>query len=219
MFDFSNIQIFSDFDGTITKSDSVNDFLQKFSGNEWLEVERMWINNEIGSRECLSKQIALIPELDEKIFLDFLDKIEIDEYFVEFYKNFIEKYNVDFYVVSDGFGLFAEQVFSHHNLNIKSFYSNKLIYKNKHFSLEFPFANSNCKRSSGTCKCNVIFENHKKHYKKIYIGDGLSDCCVSDKIDLVFAKKKLLSYCKSTKTKKYVAFNDFSDIIKYFSSY
>ena len=38
-----NFQFFSDFDGTITKEDTLNKFLRVYAKTDWLEVEEKWI--------------------------------------------------------------------------------------------------------------------------------------------------------------------------------
>ena len=39
--------IYLDFDGTITKNDTVNSFFKTFADIEWLKVEQDWIDGKI----------------------------------------------------------------------------------------------------------------------------------------------------------------------------
>ena len=41
--------IVCDFDGTITKVDSINDFLERFADKEWLKVEDEWVAGRVGT--------------------------------------------------------------------------------------------------------------------------------------------------------------------------
>ena len=61
---------------------------------------------------------------------------------------------------------------------------------------------------SGVCKCRVV----KGTELQIYIGDGRSDFCVSDKVHLVFAKPKLADYCEDQGI-PYVGFESFVDLL------
>ena len=79
-----NYQFFCDFDGTITKEDTLNKFLRVYASKYWLEVEDMWVRGEIGSKECIERQMQLFPEMTEKILNDFIDTIEIDKTFPDF---------------------------------------------------------------------------------------------------------------------------------------
>ena len=76
--------IVSDFDGTITKQDTLSTFLKTYADVEWLELEAMWERGDIGSAECLTKQFNLVPNISPKMIDDFLDTIQIDEHFKEF---------------------------------------------------------------------------------------------------------------------------------------
>ena len=66
-------------------------------------------------------------------------------------------------------------------------------FVNGKLEISYPYAYEKC--GSGTCKCKAI-SDFRKHYKTIYYcGDGISDYCVADKADVIFAKSRLLNYC------------------------
>ena len=94
--------IYCDFDGTITKEDTLRKFFTLFTGDKWLEAEQLWIEGQINSQECLISELNLIKNISQKELEEFLETIEIDEYFCEFYK-FIKNRNYDFVILSDGF--------------------------------------------------------------------------------------------------------------------
>lgn len=209
---------FSDFDGTITKEDTLNKFLQLYAFPEWIDVENQWIEGKIGSKECIEKQMKMFPPIDDKLINDFVNSIEIDETFPDFLE-YLKSENIDFYIVSDGFDLFIEKILEKYNLKNIKIYSNKLKLKNGKFETEFPNFNPNCKRQSGVCKCNALKKNKIVTKRVMYAGDGLSDFCVSNKVDILFAKGSLLEYCKNTKNKDLnvnpIGFDSFSEIRNY----
>ena len=58
----------------------------------------------------------------------------------------------------------------------------------------------------------------------MYAGDGMSDFCVSDKVDVLFAKGSLLEYCKNTKINRgngfdLVGFKTFEEIKNYIENF
>ena len=61
--------LFVDFDGTITCRDTTDAVLEAFADPSWLAVEREWVAGRIGSRACLTAQMALVdaPTADESI--------------------------------------------------------------------------------------------------------------------------------------------------------
>lgn len=202
--------IYCDFDGTITKEDTLRKFFTLFTGDKWLEAEQLWIEGQINSQECLISELNLIKNISPKEMEEFLETIEIDEYFCEFYK-FIKNRNYDFVILSDGFDLFIESVLKRYNLSDIPFYSNVLKLNHNKLSVSFPNSNPNCLRSSGTCKCSKI--TRPDFY---YIGDGVSDVCIAKKAQTLFAKHNLKKYCDENKI-DYVSFKSFKDILNYFA--
>ncbi|UKI42516.1 MAG: hypothetical protein L6V95_06285 [Candidatus Melainabacteria bacterium] len=63
---YRECQIFCDFDGTITKEDTIGAFLNRFADNRWLEIEKQWKDGEIGSRDCMKQQLELVRTLSQK---------------------------------------------------------------------------------------------------------------------------------------------------------
>lgn len=211
-----NYQFFCDFDGTITKEDTLNKFLHDYAKAEWLEVEDRWIKGEIGSRQCIEEQMQLFPFIHEKVLNDFIDSIEIDKTFPAFLK-YLRQENIDFYIVSDGFDLFIQKILERNKICDVKIFSNKLKFdKNKgSFETSFPNTNVDCKRQSGVCKCNVLKSNRIVTKGVLYAGDGLSDYCVCNQADILFAKGALLEYCKNTRMNNLIGFSSFVEIEEY----
>ncbi len=199
--------IYCDFDGTITKQDAVNTFLDKFAPPEWVKSENLWIAGKISSMENAKRQVKLLPPLSTKAIDDYINSIKIDDYFVEFTK-FLKKKNIKLVILSDGFDLFIKKTLEKYNLTNIEFFANKVIHNDGcKISLEFPYHNPDCEKKAGMCKCIRI-----KEKEFAYIGDGTSDLCVAQKASMLFATKSLKKYCEENLINHY-PFNDFRDII------
>ena len=200
--------IYCDFDGTITKEDSVNKFFEMHAPN-WMESEKLWIQGKISSRENAIIQVGLLNNVTQKQLNDYINSIEIDDYFLDFVK-FVKSKNIKLTILSDGFDLFIKKILERYNLDIP-YYANKLIYKKGKFSIEFPYYNENCDKKAGMCKCLKVKEN-----SFCYIGDGTSDLCIASKADFLFASKNLHKYCKDNKIKHshFKSFRNIIDILK-----
>ena len=181
--------IYCDFDGTITKTDSVNSFFEKYASKNWLDSEKLWIEGKISSRENAVIQVGLLKNISQKQLDDFIEHIEIDDYFLEFV-DYVKSKNIKLTILSDGFDLFIQKVLERYKLDIP-YYANNLIYKDGNFDIEFPYYNENCDKKAGMCKCQKVKEN-----RFCYIGDGTSDLCIASKADFLFASKNLHKYCK-----------------------
>lgn len=210
---FKNIKyIFSDFDGTISKYDVVHKFIHNFAKGDIDTAEKLWCEGKLSTKDCFNIQLKKVENLTPEVFEKFLDEIEIDPYFFEFYQ-MIKKENKELIVLSDGFDYFIEKVFKNNGLSDIKVYSNHLEMELEQGFLKFnttcPNHNSNCLISSGCCKCKAAEKYSKKF---IYIGDGLSDRCIAKKASLLFAKKSLEVFCQNENL-EYIPYKTFEDIM------
>ena len=201
--------IYCDFDGTITKEDSVNSFFEMYAPQNWMDSEKLWIEGKISSRENAVIQVGLLKNVSQKQLDDYINAIEIDDYFLDFV-NYVKSKNIKLTILSDGFDLFIKKVLERYNLDIP-YYANKLIYKDGEFSIEFPYYNEICDKKAGMCKCQKVKEN-----RFCYIGDGTSDLCIASRADFLFASKNLHEYCKENNIKHsyFTSFCNIIDVLK-----
>lgn len=205
-----NIIILSDFDGTITNKDVGTALIKNFGPDGWKEYEKKYIKREISSKDSLSFYYENMKRPTNGL-LDYVDNnIKLDDYFLSFY-NYIKEKNYDFYIVSDGMDFYIDFILKKYDLNDIPFYSNTYIDKTN-VETKYPYFNLEC-GMCGNCKYSHLNNLSDESTFTIYIGDGHSDRCVADKVDLTFAKDDLEKYCKDRDI-KYIKFNDFSDVLK-----
>ena len=180
------------------------------------KIEQDWVEGKIDSKECLIEEFKLIPDLSEKLIDNFIVTLGIDEYFSDFYQYTVEN-KIDFYVISDGIDYFIKRILNKYGLYNLKIISNRGEFRENSFEITFPNDNPNCVNNAGTCKCAVL-KSLRENYKKIYyIGDGVSDYCVADKADILFAKSRLAEFSQK-KNIKYTEYNNFNDILNYFKT-
>ena len=191
------ITVHCDFDGTISQQDVIDLILEKLADPGWLDIEARWNEGEIGSRECLSKQIPLIRGGWNAIE-NLLKEVKLDPTFKTFSK-WCLKEKIPVYIVSEGLKKIINALFLRENIEVTEIWSNKLeLNKNGSFTIQFPHPPKSKKCDLGLCKCQVLERASVKELK-VVIGDGLNDTCWAQEADLVFAKSKLLSYCRQNK--------------------
>lgn len=200
------VAIYSDFDGTITQRDTVNAFLETYADASWTESEKSWVDGKITSRENATIQVGLIRPMTEKTLNEYIDSIELDDHFLDFY-DYVNRHDIRLTILSDGFDLFIERTLERHGITNVRFYANHLIHRNDKFSIEFPHYTASCKIGAGMCKCAKISDD--SYY---YIGDGVTDLCVAKNASVLFASKYLNEYCNENKM-PHVTFRDFGDIL------
>lgn len=203
-----SLRVLCDFDGTITKVDTADMIFARFAAPAWRDIEALWEAGEIGSAECMRRQMELVDaslaELDEA-----LDKVEIDPTFPAFY-SFCAEHCIELTVLSDGVNYFIHRILKKASLKGLTVQANRLIQRGERsFSLGHPHRVKDCAAGAGTCKCaraaGGAFE------KTVLIGDGRSDFCVAHEADIVFAKKSLLAYAREQGIAAH-QFDDFADV-------
>lgn len=183
-----------DFDGTISLIDVTDSVLNHFGMTGWREVEAAWERGEIGSRQCMQRQVALL-DVDERELRAHLDTIQIDAAFAEFVEC-AESRGMAVEVVSDGIDYAIRHILNRHGLGHLPVTANTLMAAGpRRWTLQSPHARTDCTPASGTCKCARLARQHDMGKRVAFIGDGRSDFCVSGRADRVFAKNSLVLHC------------------------
>ncbi len=200
----------TDFDGTITKTDTCDIMVEKFASPGWEESIRRWEKGELTTMESaleIFKGFQVTPD-DLSRFLSF---IPIDETFPDFV-DYTRQNGDPLYVVSDGFDLNIRTILEKNGLKDLPVYCNTLLWDKNGWKIETPYYSPVCDKC-GTCKKNIVKQLRQETGadQVIYIGDGISDTCGCQEADLIFAKKHLLSYCREHHI-PVIAFERFADI-------
>jgi len=201
------MQVFCDFDGTISIRDTTDEVLSRFASPTWEIFEEEWKRGEIGSAECMRSQIALIyaskQELDAA-----LDSFPIDSTFNEFV-HFCDTLSAPVTVISDGVDYFIKRILKRYGLGHLPVIANQLTMTgDRTYSLACPYINPTCAFASGLCKCRQIDSSAGM---QVFVGDGRSDFCAAESADLLFAKSTLATYCEQQSI-AYISYQNFADV-------
>jgi 2,3-diketo-5-methylthio-1-phosphopentane phosphatase len=191
--------------------------LERFASHDWKKVEAEWSAGKIGSRECLSRQLALV-NMKEAELKALVKEVEVDPAFGPFVKRAVE-YGVPLAIVSDGFLTVIREILKR---ELKSFgipakkipvYSNDIKFSGSKVSIVLP-KGAPCEHGCANCKQRLVEKLTEHSRQSIFIGDGLSDRFGAKVSNFTFAKKKLLAYCRENHV-PHREFHDFSDIEKW----
>lgn len=186
--------ILCDFDGTISERDVTDVLLQRFGQSGCAELEAAWEAGEIGSRQCMSRQIALLDASQSELD-DCLREVAIDPHFKRFCETAAAAKAV-VHIVSDGLDYAIRAILQRHDLGSIPVFANRLVQTGeRRWRLDFPYAAPDCEKRSGHCKCRHLARYRQAVRGVLYVGDGASDYCVSQHADLVLAKGNLIRYC------------------------
>lgn len=209
------LKFFIDFDGTITVNDIWVNSIGKFikDAATLKEIENDFIDLKISSRECIKKELDLVEDFSFEQLDKYLDDESIDQYFKRFL-DWCKENEYPVTILSEGLDYYISYILKREELDLK-FYSNKMVVdESGKVTCEFPYSDEVC-NYCGVSKRNILVNstNDFEDEISVYIGDGVSDYCVSNFADVVFAKKRLASYCwKNNIT--YFEYRDFSDVMR-----
>ncbi|MFP3517614.1 MtnX-like HAD-IB family phosphatase [Pseudomonas sp. SIMBA_077] len=198
--------IVCDFDGTITRTDVIDNILQRFADPQWEAIEEQWLQGEIGSRECLSRQLSLVKASPAQL-LAYFDTVQIDPDFPDFVDHVIGL-GATLEVVSDGIEQGIARILARHYVSLLPILANRLRQVDQNsWRIDFPYASDACRTASGNCKCKSIPSGKRV----LVIGDGRSDRCVASNADFVFAKDSLATHCERNGI-AYARFDSFAEL-------
>ncbi len=211
--DNKGFKIFVDFDGTITRKDVGEEMFLTFGNPEKAHsIIKQWLNKEITSIQTWQYLCETVVDLNMKDFDEFIDKMEIDPYFLEFV-DFCNSNGHEIRILSDGLDYYIERILKNFNIQHIEHYTNKVKFgANNKLICEFPYTDEECNLCAN-CKRNHILENSADDDFTVYIGDGWSDTCAAQYCDVIFAKRSLLKFCEKNRI-SYFPFTNFKDVIK-----
>ena len=187
--DLSLASVFLDFDGTISVDDVGMHLLSSAGAPAWWELHEQYERGEIGSRECLVDQWALVDG-DEATLRAVAAEVALDPGFGALV-GALRAAGAELVVVSDGFGFYVEQACAPLGVDVLT---NAVDFATG--ELLFPHEDRCCPCSTcGVCKQAPIKDARYRGRTTVLVGDGASDRKAALLADVVFAKGSLARWC------------------------
>lgn len=187
--DLANTAVFLDFDGTISTADVGMHLLTRTGAPEWLELHHQYERGEIGSRECIFDQWAMV-EGDEASLRAIAAEVPLDPDFPRLVGD-VRAAGAELTVVSDGFGFYVDDACAPLGIDVLT---NAVDFSTG--ELRFPHEDRCCPCSScGVCKQAPIKDAQYRGRTTVLVGDGASDRKAALLADVVLAKGPLASWC------------------------
>jgi 2,3-diketo-5-methylthio-1-phosphopentane phosphatase len=198
-----------DFDGTICEHDVSEEILQAFAPPGWWEIDLEFQRGQIGSRECLVRQGALLRGGQEEMLAFALSNFAIDRTFGPFVA-WGRDLGIEIAVASDGFGFYVEPMLRAAGIQGVTILTNRFARKDGSILLGFPNAHPECV-GCGTCKMRAVQSHQERFGPVAFVGEGHSDRYGALYADVVFAKKHLVDICRSDGV-TYLPWQTFDDV-------
>ena len=197
-----------DFDGTITRQDTLVEILNTYGSDRWHDIQKKVVAGELSIREGLQAEMGGV-QADEPALKELLERrVELDPTFSPFLKT-VRAQGIPLVLLSGGFDLCMETVLAKAHLPYLPYLANRLYRKDGFWAVEFPYPSANC-RDCGHCKGDPVSSWKAQGYTTVFVGNGVTDRCAVLAADLTFAKDELSTWCRSQGIAcvEYKTFND-----------
>ena len=200
-----------DFDGTVTRQDTLVEILNRFGSPTWHDVQTKVVSGEISIREGLRAEMRSVKASLDEIQAILCDRVEVDPTFPSFLKQ-MRSGGVPVICLSGGFDVCVETVMTQAGLWPIPYLANRLVPQNGtgHWDVEFPYPSVRC-LACGHCKGDPIRSWNDQGYTTVFVGNSVTDRCGAQAASLTFAKDELGHWCE-TYGIPHVAFDSFNDV-------
>jgi 2,3-diketo-5-methylthio-1-phosphopentane phosphatase len=189
--DLARTHVFLDFDGTISTQDTGMYLLERLARPEWRDLHDRYEAGDLGSRECIGGQWALVEAAEEEARA-VAREVAVDPGF-EALVGALRASGALITVISDGFGFYVHDVCEPLGLDVVT---NVVDFANG--VLTFPHRTDGCACSTcGVCKPAPIRAARERGLTTVLVGDGASDRHAAAAADVVFAKDGLAAWCEA----------------------
>jgi 2,3-diketo-5-methylthio-1-phosphopentane phosphatase len=187
--DLSRASVFLDFDGTVSTRDVGVHLLETAGSDEWREIEARYSRGEIGSRECLVDEWALLSGTEAELRA-IAAAVPLDPGFAPLVQA-LRDGGAEVTVVSDGFGFYVHDACDSVAVDVLT---NAVDFRTG--ALDFPHEDRCCPCTTcGVCKQAPIKDARYRTRTTVLVGDGVSDRKAALLADIVFAKGELARWC------------------------
>lgn len=206
-------QVFSDFDGTISRSDSLKLLLDEFGGDAWTAIEAQMNAGGLTEREAVTQVFREFPISVSEATDWVLKNVSIDPAFSTFYR-WVQEKNASLTILSGGFVQFIRPLLAREGLPNVRVIANSAMDAGAGWEIRPAGSEVEC-LAFHHCKCSSMSLNSQNSMRlTVYIGDGNTDHCPATRADLVFAKRSLAEFCRQRGV-SFTSFEDFRDVRMY----
>ena len=202
-----------DFDGTITMRDTLHVIVDEHGRDGvWDALEPDLRAGRITIEQAMSRQFAEVKAGPEEIFALVRERAGVRDGILELVE-FAESEGHRLVIMSAGFRSVIDQVLGDLGLDHLEVVSNEAIFREEGCELVFSDDRGEvCVLCDRRCKRHALGMRHQGE-PIVFVGDGISDRCVSGMADLVFVRSYLADWLDERGT-PYVPFDDFHQVIE-----
>ncbi|MBN2984026.1 2-hydroxy-3-keto-5-methylthiopentenyl-1-phosphate phosphatase [Cohnella algarum] len=207
--------LFCDFDGTITMSDNIVAIMKHFDPPGWEPIVKDIVAERKKVRQGVGEMFALLPSsMREEVTRFVLENAGIRPGFPELLA-WCEKNEVDFFVTSGGIDFFVYPLLAPFDIPRDHIFCNGSDFSGERIRITWPNpCDDDCDNAGGCgmCKTTIIRRYPREQYRRILIGDSVTDFPGAKLADLVYSRSHLTEKCRELGL-PHVPFETFHDIV------
>ena len=210
-----------DFDGTVTRQDTLVEILNRYGAPGWAQVQERVLSGELAIREALEWEMRSVRASRQELEELLATRVEVEPTFREFLMGMRGR-GVPVILLTGGFDLCVETVLVKAGLWPVPYLANRLVRVNGSpgqpsssdagagWHVEFPYLSSAC-RACGHCKGDSLRHWAGQGFTTVFVGNGVTDRCGAQAAALTFAKDELWTWCQ-TEGLPAVSYQSFEDV-------
>ena len=203
------VLIACDFDGTVTRQDTLVELLNRFGSANWTEIQERVVSGELSIREGLTEEMRSVRAGAEEVDQLLSSRVEMDPSFPPFLQKTRRK-GIPLVILSGGFDLCVRTVFQQAGLWPVPLLANQIRPDEGFWQVDFPHPSARC-TACGLCKGDSIRKWNSQGYTTVFVGNGVTDRCAAQVAQMTFAKSELGSWCDDRRIPA-VRYETFDDI-------
>ncbi len=211
-----HLRVVVDFDGTLVDPNVAIVLVSEFApGGEAVarEVDQLLHEGRIGLREAWQRQAALLPaERLPEMTRYVRDRVPMRKGAREFL-DVTARHRVPVTVVSGGLEFYIREVLDREGLDLPIRSDRLETAPGGAMRVVHPYEHPTC-RLCGICKAALV-EESAASARTVFIADGSTDRYAAESSDLVFARHRLLEYCRRAGIECF-PFDDFGPVVTRF---
>ncbi|GAB2691978.1 2-hydroxy-3-keto-5-methylthiopentenyl-1-phosphate phosphatase [Paenibacillus thermoaerophilus] len=205
--------IFCDFDGTITENDNIVAIVKHFDPPGWSGIVDDILSRRVSIRDGVGRLFALLPTARrEEIVRYAIGNARIRAGFAELL-NYCRENGIEFYVTSGGIDFFVYPLLAPFGIPEERIYCNGSSFAGETIEITWPHpCDEHCRTDCGMCKTTIMRRFPNDRYRRILIGDSVTDFEGAKLADLVFARSHLAERCREIGM-PYVPYETFHEVV------
>lgn len=211
------LRVILDFDGTLVEPNVAILLVEEFvpNGHEIAhEIDLQLHEGRLGLREAWQRQAALLPIDRVPEMARFVrDRVPLRGGARELL-NLLQRHGVPVTVVSGGLEFYIREVLDREGLNLPVRSDHLIVAPDGTPKVVHPYGHPTC-RLCGICKAGIV-ERGGSDPRTVFVADGSTDRYGAEAADIVFARRRLLEYCRRVGIPCF-PFEDFAPVTEQFA--